>query len=314
MLDTIAAALLPMVITVMLGFVAGWHRDFDVKQATILNRMVMLYALPLLLFASMIGLTRDQVLSQGTLVIAILVGMAGIYTVTFVISRYVLLCDPITASLRALAIGGPAVSFVGVVVLQPLFGNASTIPISVASLVMNLIEVPATLVILSAGTTANGQKPNSRQPSLARPIVLALREPVVWAPILALLLVLSNLRFGALVQGPFLLLGHATGGVALFASGIVLYSRGVTITRAVSVAVFARNVAVPALIWGFMYLLGADPAVTREAVLTLAIPTASLAVIFAVQYQMAEREMASTLFFSTILSVVTMAAFIWLTA
>jgi malonate transporter and related proteins len=43
-------------------------------------------------------------------------------------------------------------------------------------------------------------------------------------------------------------------------------------------------------------------------------PTASLCVILAVQYQTAEQEMASTLFFSTILSVVTMGAFIWLTA
>jgi malonate transporter len=82
MLNTIAAALLPMVITVMLGFIAGWHRDFDVKRATVLNRMVMLYALPLLLFASVIGLTRDQVLSQGTLATVILVGMAGVYAVT----------------------------------------------------------------------------------------------------------------------------------------------------------------------------------------------------------------------------------------
>jgi malonate transporter len=49
-------------------------------------------------------------------------------------------------------------------------------------------------------------------------------------------------------------------------------------------------------------------------VLTLAMPTASLCVILAVQYQTAEQEMASTLFFSTILSVVTMGAFIWLTA
>jgi malonate transporter and related proteins len=89
----------------------------------------------------MIGLTRDQVLSQSTLATAILVGMAGVYAVTFVISRYVIRCNAITASLRALAIGGPAVPFVAVVVLQPLFG---TIPISVASLVMNLIEVPAT--------------------------------------------------------------------------------------------------------------------------------------------------------------------------
>ena len=36
--------------------------------------------------------------------------------------------------------------------------------------------------------------------------------------------------------------------------------------------------------------------------------------LLAVQYQVAEQEMASTLFFSTILSFITMGAFIWLTA
>jgi malonate transporter len=49
-------------------------------------------------------------------------------------------------------------------------------------------------------------------------------------------------------------------------------------------------------------------------VVTLAIPTVLLYVILAVQYQVAEQEMAPTLFFSTMLSVVTMDAFIWLTA
>lgn len=46
---------------------------------------------------------------------------------------------------------------------------------------------------------------------------------------------------------------------------------------------------------------------------TLAIPTASIAVIFAVEYKTGEQEMASTLFWSTILSVITMGGFIWFT-
>ena len=71
MLDTIIAALLPIVITLMLGFAAGWHHDFDAKQAAVLNRMVMLYALPLSLFAGMVGTPRDQVLAQGPLALAI---------------------------------------------------------------------------------------------------------------------------------------------------------------------------------------------------------------------------------------------------
>jgi len=145
MIDTIIGALLPIVVTLLLGFVAGWHHDFDSTHAAILNRMVMFYALPLTLFVGMLGITRDQVLSQGPLAFAILIGMGGGYAVVFLVSYCFIRRDLMTASLRALAIAGPSVPFVGVSVLGHLFGNASAIPISVASLVMNLIQVPATL-------------------------------------------------------------------------------------------------------------------------------------------------------------------------
>jgi malonate transporter len=41
MFDTILGALLPMVVTLVLGFVAAWRRDFGPKDASILNRMVL---------------------------------------------------------------------------------------------------------------------------------------------------------------------------------------------------------------------------------------------------------------------------------
>ena len=44
MLDTLVGALLPMVVTFLLGFVAAWRRHFGPKDAAILNRMVLLYA------------------------------------------------------------------------------------------------------------------------------------------------------------------------------------------------------------------------------------------------------------------------------
>lgn len=65
-----------------------------------------------------------------------------------------------TASSEALTIAGPAVRFIGVSVLGRLFGNASTIPISVASLVMNLIQVPATFLLLSSGTAQENKASN----------------------------------------------------------------------------------------------------------------------------------------------------------
>jgi predicted permease len=42
-----------MVVTVLLGFVAAWHHDFGSKDAPILNRMVLVYVVPLALFAGL---------------------------------------------------------------------------------------------------------------------------------------------------------------------------------------------------------------------------------------------------------------------
>ena len=272
----------------------------------------MLYALQLALFAGMVGTNRDKVLAEGPLAFAIVLGMAGGYAAAFLISHVFLRRDLALASLRAISISGPAVPFVGFSVLGHFFGTESAIPIAIAGLVMNLIQVPATIVCLTAATAK--QRAAGSRLSFEANMLNTLREPVVWAPLLALLIILTNVHIPREIQESLSLLGRATGGVALFASGIVLYSRHVAVTPAVCVSVLARNIVIPALIWGAALLLGMQAHTVREAVLTLAIPTASIGVILAVQYQVAEQEMASTLFFSTILSFITMGAFIWLTA
>jgi malonate transporter len=63
MLNTILSALLPMVVTFLLGFVAAWHHDFGPTDAPILNRMVLNYVVPLVLFAGTVSTSR-AVLSQ----------------------------------------------------------------------------------------------------------------------------------------------------------------------------------------------------------------------------------------------------------
>ena len=135
----------------------------------------------------------------------------------------------------------------------------------------------------------------------------------MWAPIAAIVLVLAGVSLPSVLKNSLGLLGQTTGAVALFASGIVLFAQKVAFTRAVGAIVLARNVLVPAALWGALVALGATSHVVRESVITLAIPTASIAVILAVRYKTDEREMASSLLFSTVLSVVTMSAFILLT-
>ena len=71
MLETILGALLPMVVTFLLGFVAAWRGDFGPKDAAILNRMVLLYAVPLLLFAGTVSKPRAELSQALPLLIAL---------------------------------------------------------------------------------------------------------------------------------------------------------------------------------------------------------------------------------------------------
>jgi malonate transporter and related proteins len=87
---TIIGALLPVVVTLVLGFFAAWHHDFGAAQASVLNRMVMLYALPMSLFASMVTTRRAELTSDLGLVAAIAGAMLAAQLVTTLTCRFVL--------------------------------------------------------------------------------------------------------------------------------------------------------------------------------------------------------------------------------
>jgi malonate transporter len=74
------------------------------------------------------------------------------------------------------------VPLVGTTVLGYLFGVASAVPIAVAALVMNLVQVPVSLVFLSIGTAAS----DGPVTGLGAHIRAAVREPVMWAELLGL--------------------------------------------------------------------------------------------------------------------------------
>jgi malonate transporter len=318
MLSTVIGALLPIVITLGLGYLAGWHHDFTGDQAATLNRMVMLYALPLSLFVGMATTPRHELTESGGLALAIGGSMVVSFFVTLLAAWRIWHQDLGTASLYGLAVGGPSVPFVGTSVLEYLFGAPATIPISVASLALNLVQVPVCLVLLGTTSTAEGNATvpagdRSADQQVMGDIVSALREPVVWAPVLGLLLALTGIELPVSVDRGLALLGATTGGVALFASGVVLYAQQVLFNKTIGALVIARNLLVPAGLWAVLLLVGMDRVAVHESVVTLAIPTASVTVILAVRFRTAERVMASTLFYSTILSLLTLAGFIALT-
>jgi len=227
MVSTILSALLPIVVTFLLGFVAAWRRDFGSKDASTLNRMVLLYAVPLALFAGTVTTSRTALSQDIPLVIALCVAIIGFYGVVFLFSRIVFRMQMSTSALAALTASAPAVPFVGPAVLGDLFGSLSAIPVAIASLVINLTVVPITILLLALDST--GRDPQENPPTAQEPkhsassprsyasvfaakLLETVKEPIVWAPVLAFIIVLCGFRIPQLIVHAFSLLGQASGG------------------------------------------------------------------------------------------------------
>jgi auxin efflux carrier (AEC) len=328
MLETILSALLPIVVTFLLGFVAAWHHDFVSKDASTLNRMVLHYAVPLALFAGTVTTSRAAFNQDIPMVIALCVAIIGLYGVVFLLCRFLLRLQVRISALAALTASAPAVPFVGPAVLGDLFGGLSAIPIAIASLVINLTVVPVTILLLALDSTGrdpqedtpvaqegedSASAPRSYASVFAAKLAETVKEPIVWAPVLAFIIVLSGFRIPQLIVHSLSLLGHASGGVALFACGIVLACGKIKANRYVLFFVFLKNIMQPALVLGGLRWIGYGNPIVSEAVVTTAIPAMPIVIMFALQYRIAEAEAASAVFLSMMVSVVTLGVFIALT-
>ena len=330
MLSTILGALLPMVVTFLLGFVAAWRHDFGSKDASTLNRMVLLYAVPLALFAGTVTTSRAALSQDIPLVIALCVGIIGFYGVVFLFSR--LVSSHASEHQRA----GRADGFRA----SSAFRRSSRPRRSVrraqrhsdrdsqsrhqphgranhdsASRIGFDRERPTEQTLPSAGRkeSIRHRPPNRTPRCFAAKLAETVKEPIVWAPVLAFIIVLSGFRIPQLIVHSLSLLGHASGGVALFACGIVLASGKIKVNRYVLFFVFLKNIMQPALVLGGLRWIGYGNPVVSEAVLTTAIPAMPIVIMFALQYRIAQAEAASAVFLSVMGSIVTMGVFIALT-
>jgi malonate transporter and related proteins len=315
MVQTILSALAPIVFTLLFGFVAAWRHDFGPKEAAVLNRMVLLYAVPLALFVGTVGKPRADLVQDITLVFALFATIVGLYALVFLLFRLVFRFSLSESVLAALTASAPAVPFMGPAILSDLFGEASSVTVAIAALIINLIVVPITILGLalektSIGTTAPPTTPYS---VFAKKLLETVKQPIVWAPLLAFVLVLCNVRVPSIADHGLSLLGQATGGVALFASGIMLAAYKIEIDLTALSLVVLKNLVQPALVLAGLRSLGYGAPIVPEAVLTTAIPVMPIVIVLAVQYHVREARASSALFLSVIGSIFTIAVFIALT-
>ncbi len=313
MVHIILYAIVPILVVMLLGYYSGKTGAFSGADARVLNKVVLNYALPAALFVSIVKANREMLsIDLKLTIISFVVLIACFFLVYFVFRR--MYKDTVAESaISALISGSPTIGFLGFAVLQPIFGDSASVGlvIAIVAIEVNAIGIPIGLALLNAGNAkseSGGKKPN---PWL--PVLNAIKEPVAWAPILAVILVLCGLKWPEYLNPSFDLIKGANASVAVFAAGITLSSVKIQINGQALMGSFLKLVVMPLAILVAGIIFRMDPVNLKMLVVCAALPPAFSGIIIASRYNTYVATGTSSLALSTILFMGFCPLWVWIT-
>ncbi len=310
MFDILIKDILPIFVIMFLGYMAGKEGVFKTEDSKVLNKLVLTYALPAALFVSIVKADSAMLFDDLKLTIVSLVVITGMFLWAYFSCYKFFKHTKSEAAVCALISGSPTIGFLGFAVLEPIYGATATtgLVVAIVSIVVNAINIPIGLALMNSG---NGAAEKGTKKS--NPVIDSLKEPVCWAPILAVILVLLDIKFPEMLDPNFELIAKANSGVAVFAAGLTLSGMKFQLDKEVVYNTIQKLVLMPAalLIVGMLFHMEGDK--LQMMVLAGALPPAFSGIIIGNQNQLYERTGTSSLAFSILLFVIAAPFWIWVT-
>jgi malonate transporter and related proteins len=297
--------LLPVLFVLGLGFWAGWAKKFNADQVAGLNELVLDYAFPALLFVAIVRASRSALFAELPFVYALLVAALGLFLAIALLSIFALRHSLGVAAIQSISVTYSNASFAGIPILTPLFGAGSLLTIATAALIFNITLVPITVTMLEyeRQRVAGGTKV-SLWTLVGRSVLDSFRRPYVWAPLLATILVLCDVRVPTEIQNMLELIASATAGLALFVAGLILAAFRIKLSLEILGNVSVKMIVQPVIMGLLVAVLAIAKPVGSEAILICTISTAVICPMLAVRYKVYEAGAASTFLLTTVSMVV----------
>ena len=168
----------------------------------------------------------------------------------------------------------------------------------------------------SAVTSTNKAKKDDKKkmnPNVAA-ILNALKQPVCWAPLLAVVFVLIGIPVPSWIDPTFDLIAKANSGVAVLAAGLALATVKFSLGLETIWNSFFRLLLTPAVFLGVGLLCGmaGDGTQLPMLVLAVALPPAFSGIIISSRYNIYVKEAASTTAVATVAFAATCILWVWL--
>jgi malonate transporter and related proteins len=306
----ITEALVPIFFVMFLGYCAGARRIIDNQHVASLIVLLLTFAVPVAAFVGVAQTSRSGLEENEKLVFVLVISMLVIFGITFALNHYVFRLSPGENALQSLSVGFPNFPAVGLPLLGSLMGPGSAVSVAISLAAGSIFISSLTLAVLEARGKATGSSPDLIATALFRSV----SKPVVIAPVAGLVVVMLGIHLNEVVSHALNLIGATTAGLACFVTGLVLSAQPLRLNANVGVCVVLKNIVFPLVAHAIALALGMSGQIAREAILLAALPAGFLGILFGLNYGVRSQAVGSTLTLSSLVSVITLTAAIFLTS
>ena len=192
----------------------------------------------------------------------------------------------------------------GVPIFYFMFGERGALPVIIATLTSNLLFI-LVLALMSELQNSQGSVWGKLKTLLFQAL---LKNPVMMAPVLGMLVSLSGISLPAIILTPLQMLAPSAAPVALFALGISLCGLKVGAGSFELVwLTLVKLVVHPLATFGLALMFGLEPFWGASAVVLAALPTGAMVYVLAQQYNTRVTLTSATIMVTTLLSLITLA-------
>lgn len=300
---------LPIFALILAGWIARKTGALGENATREVNRLVVYLALPALLFDIMANAKPAEIWQPGFMT-AFTAGCAVIFGVTLCwrISKGRHLAD---AAIDGLNASYANTGFIGFPLILSLVGDTGMAPTLISTIVTVCVLFAVAIILIEGGL----QSETRRRDIALKTFRSLAKNPLLVAPVLGALVMLSGASLPAPMHAFLKLLGGAASPCALIALGLFLAGTkagqaGARATTA-SILVGLKLIAQPAVTWLIAApLLNLPPAATHTAVLLAALPTGTGPFMLAEFYGREASLTGRVVLASTVLSVLTISAYL----
>jgi predicted permease len=298
-------ALAPVAFVIALGFLAGKNKLINQEGAKSLSTVVVNFALPCTLFVSIFSFSPAQ-FENIPYVLTLTIGIALPFLISIFLALFFWKKPAGEAALFGSNSGFPDMAYFGLPVVMTVIGQQGMLPIIIGNIITSIIVIPIVMAMI------NKSQSHGSATSISTILINTLKQPVVWAPLIGLILVLIGFKPPALATDALKLIGNIAGGLALFTLGVLLSFLTPKIDSQVITVVIIKNLAMPALVVGLALFFKLDSTLAKGVVIIAACPAATMGAMLSSQHSVATEKIPGQILASNVAAIFTMALWIYI--